>query len=115
MLFDGYRAAGALFALTVLHSIGALAAPVPPIPFRPDEAVLACQARGMHALEEADGTAARPEGRFRTERMPAHMWHVSGRFSVRLDGEDRVVAVDCDVSSSGVEVFTMEVMAKPAT
>ncbi|MEM9760955.1 MAG: hypothetical protein AAF968_00340 [Pseudomonadota bacterium] len=114
MLFNGSCAGGALLALTVLHSAGALAAPVPPIPFRPDEAVLACQARGMHALAEADGAAARPQGRFQTDRMPPHMWHVSGRFSVRLDGEDRLVAVDCDVSSSGVEVFTMEVMAEPA-
>lgn len=92
----------------------ALAEPLPPIPFRPDEAVLACQARGMHAIEAEEGAEARPEGRFVTERMPKHMWHVKGRFTARFAGEERLVAVDCDVSSAGVEVFTMEVMADKA-
>ncbi|MEL6768610.1 MAG: hypothetical protein AAFP17_15625 [Pseudomonadota bacterium] len=114
MLFTGSRAWCAALALAVLPHVAPQAAPLPPIPFRPDEAVLACQARGMHALAEADGVSARPQGRFATERMPKHMWHVTGRFAVRLDGRERLVAVDCDVSSSGVEVFTMEVMAGKA-
>ncbi|MEL7138997.1 MAG: hypothetical protein AAF844_01155 [Pseudomonadota bacterium] len=80
-----------------------------PVPFRPDEAILACHARGLSAIAAEEGVGARAEGRFETERMPKHMWHVSGKFLAQFDGADRVVGVDCDVSSEGVEVFTMEI------
>ncbi|MEO0819097.1 MAG: hypothetical protein AAF074_01600 [Pseudomonadota bacterium] len=91
----------------VLSVLGAAPVPADQIPFRPDEAILACQARGMHAIEAEEGVAAKPAKRFVTERMPKHMWHVKGAFTARFDGETRAVDVECDVSSSGVEVFTM--------
>ncbi|MEO0763500.1 MAG: hypothetical protein AAFZ09_17125 [Pseudomonadota bacterium] len=82
------------------------------VPFRPDEAILACQARSTHAIAAESGTAPRPEGRFETEAMDRRMWHVSGVYIALFDGERRRLAVDCDVSAEGVEVFTMAVEPK---
>ncbi|MEM7498080.1 MAG: hypothetical protein AAGG47_19345 [Pseudomonadota bacterium] len=86
-----------------------LALAAEPVPFRPDEAILACHARGLAAIEAEEGVGARAESRFTTEQMPGHMWHVTGKFLADFGGETRRVGVDCDVSSSGVEVFTMEI------
>lgn len=96
-----------LVALAAVATFPALAADA--VPFRPDEAILACQARGLYAIEAEEGVAPRAESRFTTERMPKHMWHVSGKFSAEFEGARQPVSVECDVSSEGVEVFTMRV------
>ncbi|MEM6547432.1 MAG: hypothetical protein AAF713_06760 [Pseudomonadota bacterium] len=84
------------------------------IPIRPDEAVLACQARTQHELAKQESAGARPIQRFETERMPEHMWSVKGVHAATLEGEERRLDVSCDVSSNGVEVFTMLVEEMPA-
>lgn len=73
----------------------------------PDQAILACQAHTMHALEERGAVAPSPVQRFATERMDDFMFKVTGLFEARFDEEPRQVDVSCDVSSNGVEVFTM--------
>ena len=75
----------------------------------PDQAVLACQARATHALAERGDAGAEPVERFTTEAMPDYMFRVKGVYSTRIDGGERRVEVECDVSSTGVEVFTMVV------
>jgi len=75
----------------------------------PDQAVLACQARAGHEIEARGGTGAAPAERFHTETMENYMFRVKGLYLARLDGAEKKVAVTCDVSSTGVEVFAMEV------
>jgi len=41
--------------------------------------------------------------------MENYMFRVKGLYLARLDGAEKKVAVTCDVSSTGVEVFAMEV------
>ncbi|MEM9781973.1 MAG: hypothetical protein AAF899_05825 [Pseudomonadota bacterium] len=99
-------AAGFAVTLSLVSAVAALAGTVP---FRPDEAILACQARAMHMIEVESGADAEAVGRFSTERRPDHMWLVSGAFSASFGGASRVVGVDCDVSSTGVEVMVMRI------
>ncbi|MEM6972321.1 MAG: hypothetical protein AAF577_05900 [Pseudomonadota bacterium] len=99
--------AAALVGLSA--ALSALAALADPLPFRPDEAVLACQARAMHMIEVESGADAHAEGRFASERLEDHMWHVSGAFTAMFLGKSERVGVDCDVSSDGVEVFVMRI------
>lgn len=72
----------------------------------PDQAVLACQARADHMLMER-GADAEAVKRFVAEAMENFMFRVKGQFETKVAGEERRVDVTCDVSSNGVEVFTM--------
>lgn len=99
-------AAAVAAALSVFSALAALAETVP---FRPDEAILACQARAMHMIEIESGADAKALGRFATERRADHLWHVSGAFSALFDGRAQQVGIDCDVSSAGVEVMVMRI------
>lgn len=96
-----------MLAAAVLASAALPVIAAEPLPFRPDEAVLACQARGLHAVQAEEGRDARADRRFKAERHDQHMWHVSGQISADFEGERRPVSIECDVSSDGVEVVTM--------
>ncbi|MEM7508167.1 MAG: hypothetical protein AAF415_15645 [Pseudomonadota bacterium] len=73
----------------------------------PDQAVLACQARTEHALTERGAEDPTPIKRFSPEAMENFMFRVKGLYRTRIEGEEQQVDVECDVSSNGVEVFTM--------
>ena len=73
----------------------------------PDQAILACTARTDHVLMERGGGNAQPISRFQTDAMENFMFRVKGRFAAQLEGVEREIDVECDVSSNGVEVFTM--------
>ncbi|MEL7462902.1 MAG: hypothetical protein AAFN79_02480 [Pseudomonadota bacterium] len=77
----------------------------------PDQAALACQAKAEYELS-ARGGHVMAINRHQTERGPNFMFHVTGEFVAEIGAKARVVAVECDVSSSeGVELFTMVVGA----
>ncbi|MEM7059681.1 MAG: hypothetical protein AAF557_19015 [Pseudomonadota bacterium] len=94
-------------ALIVLAFLSSTAIAADNIRILPDQAILACTARTMQELEQKGGGEAKPIERFVTEPMENFMYRVKGRFQADLDGSSREVKVECDVSSNGVDVFTM--------
>ncbi|MEM8792630.1 MAG: hypothetical protein AAGE80_13505 [Pseudomonadota bacterium] len=77
----------------------------------PDQAVLACKARTNHALAGRASNTPEPIARFKTDAMENFMFRVKGLYRARIEGADREISVECDVSSEGVEVFTMIIEA----
>lgn len=75
------------------------------IPIRPDEAVLACNARAGHEIQSRHGAVARPAGRFKTTRLGAG-WHVRGVYLAEIDSAERQIDMVCDVSAAGVALNT---------
>ena len=77
----------------------------------PDQAALACQAKAEYELSSRGGHVM-AINRYQTERGPDFMFHVTGEFVAEIGTGERIVSVECDVSSSeGVELFTMIVGA----
>lgn len=73
----------------------------------PDQAVLACQARTEHALSKRGAADPTPIKRFQSEAMENFMFRVKGLYRTEIAGAEQQIDVECDVSSNGVEVFTM--------
>ncbi len=74
-----------------------------PIPIRPDEAVLACNARAGREIQDRHGAVPRPAGRFKTTKVDAG-WHVQGVYLAELDSAERQFDVGCDVTPSGIDL-----------
>ncbi|MEO1000036.1 MAG: hypothetical protein AAFW69_05460 [Pseudomonadota bacterium] len=75
----------------------------------PDQAILACHARTEQAVEAIGGSDPRTVERYTADRMDGFMFSVHGLLEAEIEGERRELDVACDVSSAGVEVFTMVV------
>ena len=80
------------------------------IPFRPDRAVLRCGALAGHELRQRGDAAPELSERFKVETMPGNKYRVTGRFEAEIDGDAYEVEVECEVSSAGVELFSMEII-----
>jgi hypothetical protein len=73
------------------------------IPFRPDEAVLACQARAAHEIARRHGIVPMPTARFKAQRQPDG-WIVRGAYLAPRQGTGQPIQVACDVSADGVRL-----------
>ena len=79
---------------------------VPTVPA--DQAILACQARSAHALiSGGDAESLEPVARFAAERSDNFMFKIKGSYNARIDGAETRVNVQCNVSETGVQVYTM--------
>lgn len=94
------------FALLLAAPAGALAEE--PLPMTPDKAALACEARSQHEMKEK-GAKAVAVTHYDTTEIGDFKYRVEGVYAVTLDNAKKSVEVVCDVSTAGVDVFTMTV------
>ncbi|MEM9010790.1 MAG: hypothetical protein AAGE18_06145 [Pseudomonadota bacterium] len=100
--------------IAALFLAGLTAAPLPvaadeTIRILPDQAVLACHSRAQQAVRELDGNDPVPVQRYDNAPMENFMFTVKGKLAAEIEGEVREIEVSCDVSSNGIEVFSMVV------
>lgn len=73
----------------------------------PDQAAAACEARTLDAITQKGGLEPKPLQGFATETLNEAVVKATGLFEVTFEGEPHLVAVECDVATSGVSSFTM--------